>query len=399
MENEGVRLNKYICEAGVCSRREADRLITEGKVEIRRKARKGEPENEPVRASLGDRVFPRDTVFIDGKPLPHKAPQKVYLLYNKPAGVVCTADPDTPDNVIDAVGYGSYLTYAGRLDKDSEGLLVMTNDGDLIEQMMRGAARHEKEYVVSVNKSVTAEFLARMAGGVKILLDDEASMRKAGKKSGGKATKGLVVTTRPCRVKKLADRKFSIVLTQGYNRQIRRMCRALGYGVNSIRRTRVVNLTLGDLKQGEWRHLTLSEINALREALERPEPDQAQISGRRSAKGSHGAYGHEPKSSRGRDNGSEKNRSGRSGHGPADRHNENRHKPQGGDSHDHRSRSEDSHDSARSYDGSRHRTESRESGHRNRSGSGRSSYGSRDGDRTFRSGNGRDREGGRRGRR
>lgn len=270
MENDGKRLNKFISEAGVCSRREADRLIAAGKVTIRRKARKGEPENEEETATLGTRVFPRDTVYIDGKPLPHKAAAKIYILYNKPAGVVCTSDPDVADNVIDALGFESRLTYAGRLDKDSEGLLVMTNDGDLIEQMMRGANGHEKEYVVSVNKPVTPEFMHQMESGVKILLDDEASLRKAEKKSGGKPTKGLVVTTRPAKVTRLAEKKFSIVLTQGYNRQIRRMCRAVGYGVNSIRRVRIANLRLGDLKQGEWRHITQSEITALEAELAKP---------------------------------------------------------------------------------------------------------------------------------
>ena len=271
MENEGKRLNKFIADAGVCSRREADRLIEEGRVQIRRKARKGEAENEPRRASLGDRVFPNDTVYVNGEPLPHKEAERVYLMYNKPAGVICTADPSVEDNVIDAIGFDKRVTYAGRLDKDSEGLLILTNDGDLIDRVMRAGNRHEKEYVVSVNKLVTQDFLEKMAGGVKILLDDDASIREAEKKSGGKETKGLFVTTRPCYVRQLGEKKFSIVLTQGYNRQIRRMCRALGYGVNAIRRVRIMNLTLGDLKQGEYRFLTRTEVAELEHDLERPE--------------------------------------------------------------------------------------------------------------------------------
>ena len=186
MKNESKRLNKFIADAGVCSRREADRLIKEGRVQIRRKARKGEEENEPRRASLGDRVFPNDTVYVNGEPLPHKKAERVYLMYNKPAGVICTADSSVENNVIDAIGFDKRVTYAGRLDKDSEGLLILTNDGDLIDRVMRAGNRHEKEYIVSVNKLVTQEFLEKMAGGVKILLDDDASVREAEKKSGGK---------------------------------------------------------------------------------------------------------------------------------------------------------------------------------------------------------------------
>lgn len=267
MELEGKRLNKYIADAGYCSRREADRLIEAGKVEIRRKSRRDEPEHKPFRASLGDRVFSGDTVIVSGTELPKKEAKKIYLLLNKPKGIVCTSDLSVPDNVIAFVGERERITYAGRLDKDSEGLLLLTNDGDLINAMMHAENRHEKEYVVTVDKNLTDDFLKEMASGVKIRLDDEANLRKAEERSG-KAGSVRYVTTRPCRVRKLTARKFAIVLTQGYNRQIRRMCAALGWSVESIVRVRVMNLRLGDLRSGQVRILTESEKKKLMSELE-----------------------------------------------------------------------------------------------------------------------------------
>lgn len=262
MEKEGKRLNKYISDAGYCSRREADRLIEGGLVEIKRHSRKDEPEKEPVRARLGDRVFSGDTVIVEGNPLPHKEPKKVYLMLNKPAGVICTADPNVEHNVMECIDTPHRVTYAGRLDKDSTGLLVMTNDGDLVNQMMRAGNYHEKEYSVTVNKSITKEFLQKMGDGVKILLDDDAHKTKEHKD-------GVYVTTRPCEVWQQGDKKFGIVLTQGFNRQIRRMCKTLGYGVSELKRVRIMNLKLGDLKSGQSRNLTSSEVRALEEALYR----------------------------------------------------------------------------------------------------------------------------------
>ena len=255
MENDGKRLNKYISDAGICSRREADRLIESGKVEIRRHNRKDEPENPRVRAGLGTMVKHGDTVYVRGEELPKKEPERFYYMYHKPRGVVCTCDRTVEGNLMDAVKLTGKISYAGRLDRDSSGLLILTNDGDLIDRMMRSSAGHEKEYICTVNRPVTEDFLDAMAKGVRILLDDGAHTRKN--------PEGVYVTTRPCRVRKLDEKKFMIVLTQGYNRQIRRMCKALGYQVSSLERTRVLNLKLGTLKRGELRRLTDEELRQL----------------------------------------------------------------------------------------------------------------------------------------
>jgi 23S rRNA pseudouridine2604 synthase len=260
MENVGKRLNKYISDSGTCSRREADRLIESGNVQIRRHARKGQPENEPVRAKLGDRVFAGDTVIVKGRELAHKEPRKIYLMLNKPAGVICTADERVEHNIIEYMDLPTRVSYAGRLDKDSTGLLILTNDGDLINSMMRAGNYHEKEYQCTVSKPITPEFLKKMSEGVKILLDDDAHKTRDHEE-------GVYVTTRSCQVRQLGERKFSITLTQGYNRQIRRMCRALGYGVSGLKRVRIMNLKLGDLKTGQSRYLTSSEVKALEDAL------------------------------------------------------------------------------------------------------------------------------------
>ena len=252
MENEGRRLNKYISETGLCSRREADRLIESGKVEIRRKSRKGEDPNPVLKAGLGDRVFHGDTVYVSGRELPKKEPQKVYYLYNKPKGVVCTADRSVPGSLAEAVDVPAGVTYAGRLDKDSCGLLILTNDGLLIDRMMRASSMHEKEYLCTVDRSISYDFLVSMRNGVKICLDDDAHRKKN--------PNGIFVTTRPCRVSREGERSFRITLTQGYNRQIRRMCRALGYTVTQLTRIRVLNITLGSMKPGQLRQLKGPEI-------------------------------------------------------------------------------------------------------------------------------------------
>ena len=258
METEGKRLNKFISDAGIASRREADRMIAAGRVSIRRKSRKGEEANPVLKAAEGERVFHGDTVYVDGKELPKKEVPGIYLAYNKPRGIVCTLDRRIPDNLADAVAYPHHVTYAGRLDKDSGGLMILTNDGSLADRMMRASAYHEKEYVVTVEKPLTAAFLKRMAEGVKILLDDETTLRRH--------PGGLYVTTRPAKVTRLGERKFSIVLTQGFNRQIRRMCRALGYNVSDIRRIRVMNIRLGNLAEGQVRKLTDAEVRDLEKA-------------------------------------------------------------------------------------------------------------------------------------
>ena len=230
----GVRLNKYMAESGYCSRREADRLIEEGRVKI----------DERVGA-LGDRVLPGMEVTVDGKALSGRG-EKVYLLLNKPRGIVCTADPREPMNVVDYVGYPVRIFPVGRLDKDSEGLLLLTSDGEIVNRMLRAAGGHEKEYEVTIDRPVTAEFAQRMMAGVPI----------------------LDTVTLPCKLRRTGEKSFNIVLVQGLNRQIRRMCEALGANVTHLRRVRIMNLRLGRLQPGQWRELTKDELDTLMAALE-----------------------------------------------------------------------------------------------------------------------------------
>ena len=230
MEKE--RLNKYLAACGVCSRRDADKLIEKGKVTV----------NGEV-ASMGARVCGSDRIAVNGKLLRGKD-EKVVFAYYKPVGVTCTERDKFADKKIsDMVKFPVRVTYAGRLDKDSEGLLLLTNDGDLIEAMMRGSAGHEKEYIVKVNKEVTEDFLTKMAGGVFL--------------------KELNLTTRPCKIDKIGKFTFRIVLTQGVNRQIRRMAQEFSYHVNAIKRVRVVNIELANLKPGEFRQVKNDELRAL----------------------------------------------------------------------------------------------------------------------------------------
>lgn len=230
-----IRLNKYLSEAGICSRREADRLIEAGRVTV-----------DGVRAVPGMKVSEEQKICV-GKKVIQGAEQKVVLAVNKPAGIVCTGDMKVKNNIIRFLHYPVRVTYAGRLDKDSEGLLIMTNDGDLINGMMRARYAHEKEYKVKVNKEVTPEFIEKMSRGVHIR-DKE---------------KNLDAVTRPCTVKKTGKYTFSIILTQGLNRQIRRMCEALGYKVDVLKRIRIMNVELGDLKPGQVRELTEQELKEL----------------------------------------------------------------------------------------------------------------------------------------
>lgn len=240
-EQEPVRLNKYISDAGICSRREADRLIEAGKVCV-----------DGVRASCGIKVRPGQRVTVGKKEVGGRS-ELVVLAVNKPAGVVCTEDMRTKNNIIRFLRYPVRVTYAGRLDKDSEGLLLMTNSGDLINQMMRARNYHEKEYRVTVNKPVTEEFLKGMASGVRIV-DKE---------------KALDEVTRPCSAERIGKYKFRIILTQGLNRQIRRMCEAFGYQVMELVRVRIMNIELGNLKTGAYRKLTEEELTGLYRELER----------------------------------------------------------------------------------------------------------------------------------
>ena len=230
---EAVRLNKYLSEAGVCSRREADRLIESGRVSVDGKI-----------ALVGTKVVPGQEVRV-GKKLVSKQDEMVVLAVNKPRGIVCTEEKRERKSIVRFLNYPTRITYVGRLDKDSTGLLLMTNNGDIINKMMRAGNRHEKEYKVSVDKKITPEFLEEMSSGVAI----------------------LDTVTRPCRVTQVGPYTFRIILTQGLNRQIRRMCEALGYEVKELKRTRIMNIELGNLKEGEYRELTDQELDELYELI------------------------------------------------------------------------------------------------------------------------------------
>ena len=237
MENQGKRLNKFIADSGYCSRREADRLIDEGRVRIDGRV-----------GVLGDRIFPGMVVTVDGQPLSGQG-EKVYILLNKPVGVVCTADPREPMNVVDYLNYPIRIFPVGRLDKDSEGLLLLTSDGEIVNRLLRAAGGHEKEYEVVIDRPVTPEFIQKMSSGVPI----------------------LDTVTLPCRVRRTGERSFNIILVQGLNRQIRRMCEALGCNVRSLRRIRIMNLRLGALKPGQWRMVAPDELSVLLRSLDEKE--------------------------------------------------------------------------------------------------------------------------------
>lgn len=227
-----VRLNKYLAECGICSRREADKYIEQGKVRVNGR-----------QAVSGMQVSEADAVEVAGRSIKPLA-KKVVIAYNKPVGVTCTEkDKFAEKTITQALSYPVRLTYAGRLDKDSEGLMIMTNDGDLIQHMMKGSNQHEKEYVVKVHKELTQDFCADLGKGVYL--------------------KDLDRTTRPCEVEMLGKYTFRIVLTQGLNRQIRRMCESFGYRVTSLKRIRVVNIELGNLKTGQYREVTGAELQEL----------------------------------------------------------------------------------------------------------------------------------------
>ena len=229
---EEMRLNKYLASCGVCSRRDADKYIEDGRVKVNGQL----PEK-------GLKVTDEDKVEVDGKSV-GLVKESTVLAYNKPVGVVCTErDSHAERTVIDEISFDKRITYAGRLDKDSNGLLIMTDDGNLINAMMKGQNRHEKEYVVVVDKEINGGFLKRMQNGVYL--------------------SELDVTTRGCKIKKLAKNSFNIILTQGLNRQIRRMCSELGFEVVSLKRVRVMNIQLGDIREGEYREIKGNEKREL----------------------------------------------------------------------------------------------------------------------------------------
>lgn len=224
-----LRLNKYISESGKTSRRGADKLISEGRVTINGKI-----------AKIGSQVEPGDDVRVSGNPV-RVARNYVYIALNKPVGITSTTEKHVKGNIIDLVNHPLRIFNIGRLDKDSDGLILLTNDGDIVNEILRAENKHEKEYIVTVDKPITIEFLKKMAGGVEIL-----------------GTKTL-----PCEVIQLSKYVFQITLTQGLNRQIRRMCETLGYDVYRLQRTRIMNIHLGNLPIGQWRDLSKKERTQL----------------------------------------------------------------------------------------------------------------------------------------
>ena len=226
---EPIRINKYLSDCGVCSRREADRLIAEGRVTV-----------DGLRAETGMKVTLASKILVDGKKIGRR-PDPVLIAVHKPAGVVTTSAEDEPNNIVTYVGWPERIYPIGRLDKDSEGLILMTNQGELAEKIAHARGRHEKEYLVTVDRGIDRAFVEKMASGVRI----------------------LNTTTRPCTVEKVSKFRFRIVLTQGLNRQIRRMCEALGYHVTELVRTRVMNISLNGLEIGHWRRIEGEEYDEL----------------------------------------------------------------------------------------------------------------------------------------
>jgi 23S rRNA pseudouridine2604 synthase len=230
---DSTNLNKFISSTGICSRREADKMITEGRVTIN-----GKP------TQLGNRVFEGDIVKVDGKPLKAK-PKTIYIALNKPVGIVSTTDSKERKNIVKYINHPQRLFPIGRLDKPSEGLIFLTNDGDIVNKILRAGNNHEKEYTVTVDKEIDDHFVRKMSNGIPIL--------------------GTV--TQKCYVEKISKYVFKIVLTQGLNRQIRRMCEYLGYEVTKLKRTRIMNVSLKGLKYGEWRELTSQEIETINQLI------------------------------------------------------------------------------------------------------------------------------------
>ena len=227
------RLNKFISETGFCSRREADKYIEQGRVTVNG--------NIP---EMGVKVADTDTVLIDGNPLRAK-PKRVYIAYNKPVGITCTTESKIQSNIVKAVNYPTRIFPIGRLDRPSEGLIFLTNEGDIVNKILRAGNNHEKEYVVTVDKPLNRQFVTKMANGIPI----------------------LDTVTKKCKVTQTAPQEFKIVLTQGLNRQIRRMCEYLGYEVVTLKRTRIMNVTLKGLKVGQWRHLTDVEMAQINDSI------------------------------------------------------------------------------------------------------------------------------------
>ncbi len=246
-----MRLNKYISETGICSRREADALISSGRVSINGK-----------RAELGTQVEEGDEVKVDNRVIASRQQQHVYLCLNKPVGITCTTERHIAGNIIDFVAHAERIFPIGRLDKDSDGLILLTSDGDIVNVILRAENNHEKEYLVTVDKPVTDDFIHGMGSGVRIL---------------GERTK-------PCKVTRVSKNTFRIILTQGLNRQIRRMCEAFDYNVRRLQRVRIMNIKLGHLKLGHWRNLTQNELRELLPRKQPPRPATAPTQKKSAAK-------------------------------------------------------------------------------------------------------------------
>ncbi|CAH9062322.1 Dual-specificity RNA pseudouridine synthase RluF [Pseudoalteromonas holothuriae] len=228
-----TRLNKYISETGFCSRREADKLIEAGRVKVNG--------NLP---EMGVKVSDQDEIQIDNTPLKAK-PKRVYIAYNKPVGVTCTTERKIQSNIVSAINYPERIFPIGRLDRPSEGLIFLTNEGDIVNKILRAGNNHEKEYLVTVDRPINKRFIERMAGGIPI----------------------LDTVTKKCFVKQTSNNTFTIILTQGLNRQIRRMCEYLGYEVTKLKRVRIMNVNLNGLRSGQWRHLTDAEMKQINDSI------------------------------------------------------------------------------------------------------------------------------------
>ncbi len=233
--DESIRLNKAIAQTGFCSRREADKFIEKGEVLV-----------NGQKAVMGQQVSPNDSISVKGKQLGSKKPP-VYIAFNKPVGVTCTTDSRIKNNIIDYIDFSEPIFNVGRLDKDSEGLILLTNDGDIVNKMLRAENGHDKEYIVTVDKKINDDFIYKMGKGVPI----------------------LGVMTMPCKVRKINDKTFNIILKQGLNRQIRRMCSYLGYEVVALKRVRIMNISLGNLPYGKWRYITSKELKDIEKLLDR----------------------------------------------------------------------------------------------------------------------------------
>lgn len=227
--DEQIRLNKFLSDAGYCSRREADRLVEQGVVKVNGKT-----------AVMGQKVTFNDSIMVKGKNISREEEQ-ILIALNKPVGIECTTDLNNPDNIVDFINFDKRIYPIGRLDKNSQGLILLTNDGSIVNNILKGSNYHEKEYVVTVDKPVTDDFIKKMSTGVRII--DQV--------------------TRPCKVAKVKKHVFNIVLTQGLNRQIRRMCGELGYNVQKLKRIRIMNIELGNLPVGQYRKVTDSELKEL----------------------------------------------------------------------------------------------------------------------------------------